>query len=84
MHKEDAEIAERKAQQIKNEIEVLKTELLDKANHVANKIQFYRDYSTRAERLDYSEYNKNVSITLLNIVQAYKELEEMEKKDKYE
>lgn len=79
MYKEDAEIAERKAQQIKNEIEVLKTELLDKANHVANKIQFYRDYSTRAERLDYSEYNKNVSITLLNIVQAYKELEEMEK-----
>ena len=83
MNREDAEIAERRAMRIKNEnaekIESLKSELLDKANHVADKIQFYKDYSSRAERLDYSEYNKNVSIVLLNVIQAYKELEGMEK-----
>ena len=83
MYKEDAKITERKAQRIKDEnrekIEALKSELLDTASYVADKIQFYKEYSSRAERLDYSEYNKNVSITLLNVVQAYKELEEMEK-----
>lgn len=85
MYKEDAEILARKAMRIKNEnaekIEALKSELLDTANYVANKIQFYKDYSSRAERLDYSEYNKNVSIVLLNVIQAYKELEGMEKND---
>jgi len=83
MNREDAEILARRAQRIKNEnvekIEALKSELLDTANRVANKIQFYKEYSSRAERLDYSEYNKNVSITLLNVIQAYKELEGMEK-----
>ena len=86
--KEHEELVKRKMLQRNKEntekIEALKTELLDKANHVANKIQFYKEYSSRAERLDYSDYNKNVSITLLNIVQAYKELEEIERKNSNE
>jgi len=34
--------------------------------------------------LFYCTITKNVSIVLLNVIQAYKELKGMEKKDKYE